>query len=295
MSLPILANVEPLLLEDVVWVLPKPPDRHRPFEQDHYDFLFERFFACRRPWQRPPQVPAVARLGAFSSQYQQVADALHAQGIALIHTPEEHLRCSSLPVWYPRLKDLTPRSLWFSGAPDVAQIEAELGWPIFMKGDRQTKRHRRDLAIIQDREHFQRAVEFYAEDPALQWQTIICRQYLPLRLVSEWDAERLPASWEFRTFWWRGALAGRGCYWWNVPEYQDEPRAMAAGVSLAREAARRIDVTFLAVDIAQTVSGEWVVIEVNDAQECGYTGVPPTRLWSEILSLERQRPPGPAE
>jgi glutathione synthase/RimK-type ligase-like ATP-grasp enzyme len=67
---------------------------------------------------------------------------------------------------------------------------------------------------------------------------------------------------------------------------------MMAAIDQAREAARRIGVVFVVMDIAQTASGKWVVIEVNDAQECGYAGVPPRELWGEISALERGRMDG---
>jgi hypothetical protein len=42
-------------------------------------------------------------------------------------------------------------------------------------------------------------------------------------------------------------------------------------------------------------SPRWVVIKVNDAKECGYTGVPSTKLWGEVNALERGRDVGLAE
>jgi hypothetical protein len=158
-----------------------------------------------------------------------------------------------------------------------------------MKGDRQTSYHRKRLSVIAGPEELERAVDAYAEDSILQWQTIVCRQYIPLRLVEEWDPERLPASFEFRTYWWHGRLAGVGPYWWMARPYQVEATELAPGLEKAAEAVRRLGLAFVAVDIAQSVTGDWWVIEVNDAQECGYTGVPPTRLWTDILALERQR------
>jgi hypothetical protein len=48
-----------------------------------------------------------------------------------------------------------------------------------------------------------------------------------------------------------------------------------------------IDLPFLAVDVAQTTSGEWIVIECNDGQESGYAGVSPFALWQSIVDIER--------
>ena len=55
---------------------------------------------------------------------------------------------------------------------------------------------------------------------------------------------------------------------------------------LAGKAARRIDVDFLFVDVAQTAQGQWIVIEINDGQRSGYAGVPPIPLWRSIIELQ---------
>ncbi|MCP3104035.1 hypothetical protein LZ198_34690 [Myxococcus sp. K15C18031901] len=78
------------------------------------------------------------------------------------YSPEQHLLATELPHWYPRL---TPRSVWFDERPDAATVEAALGWPVFVKGERQTRRHRKSLSIIEGPEQFRAAMEVYAKDP----------------------------------------------------------------------------------------------------------------------------------
>jgi len=60
-------------------------------------------------------------------------------------------------------------------------------------------------------------------------------------------------------------------------------------LALGREVARRVDVPFLVVDVAQEVSGRWIVIECNDGQESGFAGVSPFALWRNILEQEAAR------
>lgn len=273
-------NSDLLLVEDTVWVLTA------PVGLSIYDFNFDLFLNCRRPWQRPRLVEAVARIGAVDD-YLGTFGSLLRDGVRLIHTPEEHERCSLLPHWYPLLEGLTPKSLWFHGLPDVKQIESELGWPIFTKGVRQTSGHRRKLSIIDGPESMKRALAAYAEDPVLRWQDIACRKFVPLRPVAFDTGDKLPASFEFRTWWCRGKLAGLGRYWWEGPHYSMTEAESGEALSLAEEVARRINVRFLVVDVAQTATGEWIVIECNDAQEGGYPGIAPVVLWRKILEIER--------
>ena len=134
-------------------------------------------------------------------------EALRGEGITLLHSPEEYRRATELPRWYPLIEDLTPRSVWSPGRPDLSEA-AGLGWPLFVKGTGQTSHHRRSLSVIDGPEQFRRAMEAYARDPVLRHQGVACREYVRLRLVEDADPGRLPSAFEFRTFWWRGELAG---------------------------------------------------------------------------------------
>lgn len=249
----------------------------------NYDFPFARVFACHRTRPRErDELELIARVGAFDD-YAGTYAALREQGLRLVNSPAEHLRATRLPHWYPRIAALTPKSLWFDAPPDPDLIAAELGWPMFMKGERQTHGHRRHLSIITGPDHYREVLEHYAGHPRLRWQALVCRQLAPLRPVEDPDPERVPSRYEFRTFWWHGELVGLGRYWWQGQPYaltrDEEPHALA----LARDAALRVDVPFLVVDIAQQIDGTWIVIECNDAQESGHTGVSALGLWRTLV------------
>ena len=128
----------------------------------------------------------------------------------------------------------------------------------------------------------------YRHDPILQWQGIVCREYVPLRPVGDAKHNRIPSSFEFRTFWWKGELVGCGRYWWEERPYDMSPAERTAAISVAAEVAHRVGVPFLVVDIAQTVDGRWIVIECNDAQESGYAGAAPIGIWQNIVAIEKR-------
>ncbi|HVI04360.1 MAG TPA: ATP-grasp domain-containing protein [Enhygromyxa sp.] len=254
----------------------------RPVGQSVYDFDFERMLGVRRPYDRPAPIEVVARIGAFDDYAHTHAELL-ASGLRLINSPDEHARASLLPRWYPLLADLTPESLVFTERPDPQLIGETLGWPIFMKGVRQTSRHRRALSIIHGPDDLERALDQYARDPMLSWQEIVCRRFEALRPVDDPNPERIPSSFEFRSFWWRGRLVGFGRYWWYGIDYAPTATEREAALAIASEAARRVAVPFLVVDVAQRRDGSWIVIECNDAQESGYAGVSPLALWRAVL------------
>ena len=127
-----------VLVEDVLWVATRPTGMGR------YDFAFEQFFACRHPVWREGVVRAVGRMGA-TGEYAERYERLPGEGVRLVHSPAEYERTSRLPGWYPLLEDLTPWSVWFDRRPSAAEVGAVFAWPVFVKGERQTSRHRREL------------------------------------------------------------------------------------------------------------------------------------------------------
>lgn len=277
------SNAEILLVEETLWFLVS--DVGMPI----YDFNFRQWFHTKSPLNLPRTLDAVARVGAVEN-YENFHSEWKAKGVLLINTPEEHLRASELNHWYPLLADLTPKSICFTGRPSLEQVKAHFDWPVFMKGARQTSRHQRKLSLIESDQAFLKAIDTYAEDPILKWQDVVCRELVPLRQVSdgEYTSERMPRRFEFRTFWWKGQLAGAGRYWWEGPAYDWNTAERGGGLAVAAEAAKRVDVPFLVVDIAQTNSGQWIVIECNDAQESGYAGVSPFALWQTIVEFGRK-------
>lgn len=268
-------------VEDALWVVTRPTGMCR------YDFAFEDHFACRHPFRREGVVRAVARMGA-TGEYAERYNRLLGEGVQLIHTPAEYEPTSQLPGWYPRLADHTPRSLWFDKRPSVEDVEAAFRWPIFVKGARQTNKHQRHLSILENRDDFERAMDWWEADPILGWQQIVCREFVPLRLVGEQSSLTLPRAFEFRSFWWGNECVGIGPYWVDE-QYELTPDERTAALAIAGEAARRVGVQFLVVDVAQKATGEWIVIECNDGQDAGYAGIAALFVWRHIVVLAQGR------
>lgn len=254
-----------------------------------YDFPFDIFLPCSRSLWGLEEVTAVSRCGAVDD-YPAYHAAMAERGISLIHTPEQHELCSELTAWYPLLSDLTPESRWYDQTPDAAAAERLFGWPLFLKGSRQTSRHNAKLSIVRNADEYCQAIASFAADRLLHWQQIVLRRFVPLRPVAADMGEKIPASFEFRTFWWKGQLAGAGPYFQEFARYQWTDAEKEAALTVAAEAARRLALPFVVIDLAQTLSGEWILIEINDAQESGYTGVQALSLWQRIVELEKSLP-----
>jgi hypothetical protein len=245
-----------------------------------YDFDFDLHFRCTHPHRFVNREWCVLRIGPildYEYEFRKAAD----WDIRLINSPAEHLRASELEAWYPTLADLTPRSKVFANLPPVDEIKACFTWPIFLKGSRQTSKHSLDLSVITNAEHYQRAVAIYQSDPILHWQRPVVREFVPLVPVAGHVPGKINPSLEFRSFWWHGQCVGWGEYWYQVPHY--EAPDIHLGLSVAEEAAKRLQVPFLVVDFGKTIDGRWIVIECNDAQEAGYSAIHPQSLWRRVL------------
>ena len=247
-----------------------------------YDFDFRAFLPCRSLWGTPPELPLVARIGAFDD-YATWYDHQQQQGFMPIHMPDDHARCSQLSHWYPLIEEFTPRSRVYETQPTVEQIESEFDWPVFVKGVRQTSRHQRKLSIVSSAAEFTQVMRDYERDPILHWQPVVVREYVPLRLVEDAAPDRIPSSFEFRTFWWHGRRVGAGRYWWQGKPYDWTSSEQAEALRVGEIVAQRLKVAFLVIDLAMTAKGRWIVIECNDGQESGYAGVSPLAMWSAIL------------
>lgn len=249
-----------------------------------YEYDFQRYFACSHPMYWNESITAVARIGATNDYPKRYQEFLK-YNIRLVHTPEEYLRTSFLPVWYPIIEKYTPRSKWYDTFPSLAEIENHFDFPIFIKGERQTNRHARNKSIINNAKELNELELIWKNDPILHWQKIVVRDFIPLQLVAPDNGFAMPKAFEFRTFWWKNNCVSIGNYW-TSEQYNLTEMDKVSMLNVAQKAARLIDVSFLVIDMAKTNDGEWIVIEVNDGQDAGYSGNNPFLLWSNIVKIE---------
>lgn len=250
-----------------------------------YDFDFDLFFSCRHPSYIPEPEICVLRVGAIRN-YPEKVEELRVLGLHVVNDLDAHLRASELSEWYPLIADLTARTLYGKSFPPVEDIERTLGWPVFVKGSRQTSRHDPELAVARDADEYAKLEERYRADPILHWQDVAVREFLRLQPVDGAVPGKVRPSLELRTFWWHGVCVGWGRYWYQVPDYGAAD--VSKGLEMAEEVARRLKVPFLVVDIAKKVDGSWIVIECNDAQEAGYAGAVPQLVWQNVLRCRAQ-------
>ncbi|MEM8530863.1 MAG: ATP-grasp domain-containing protein [Chloroflexota bacterium] len=224
-------------------------------------------------------IPSVER-------YRDLYDGAKAKGIYLLNTPIEHQIAMEFDRFYPRLGQLTPESTTITSVDACENISAQLGFPVFVKGTVKSNKSQGWNACVAHNE-----TELVGLVNKLLTRTnhsrgrVIVRKLAKLRYVNK-TTDGFPLGREYRVFVYKNDVLAFGYYWDEqqdaYPLIQSDTQAITA---LAIEAARQVQVPFLAIDVGQLQSGEWIVIEVGDAQFSGLSHVSVLELWSKIKDI----------
>lgn len=84
----------------------------------------------------------------------------------------------------------------------------------------------------------------------------------------------------------RDRVLNYGYYW----DGWDELSKLSASeekevLNLAILASQRLQIPYISIDIGQLVTGEWIVIEVGDAQFAGLGHIPILELWNQLAKI----------
>ena len=145
------------------------------------------------------------------------------------------------------------------------------------------------MCIAGNKSELETIIWLWKKDPILNWQKMICRQYLDLEKIDNNFDDQLQFSNEHRVFLWRNKVVGLGQYWTDARKIDLDHTEQNEIKTLAEKVAEIVDVPFLVVDIARQENKNWIVVELNDAQESGYAGVSKLQLWEEIIKIENRR------
>lgn len=124
------------------------------------------------------------------------------------------------------------------------------------------------------------------ESGLLDGQDLVIRPYVPLKQLGTTDGG-LPLSNEWRLFALGGTVFSAGFYWPQLKEpIRDKPipeDAVWLAETVAREMADRID--FVAIDVAETASGEWALVELNDGCTSGLSCINSSLFYKDLLDI----------
>lgn len=253
-----------------------------------YDFDFRNNFECKSVISEV-KTPVLLHIGAVED-YAGVEATIADMGMSLLVNEKEHLRCSTIEGWYPLLKDKTPFTKIYDEFPKVEEVLKDFSFPIFIKGNRQTSRHKKKQCIIENTDQYNELRKAWKYDRILSWQKVAIRKYVPLQVIDGVSfPDMVPISYEFRFFYFEGKCMAYGPYWYMRHKYSLSGSELKEVLKLTDWAAQRIGASFTAIDVAKTALGDWIIIEVNDAQESGFVGADPLVLWNNTIEAAQNR------
>jgi ATP-grasp domain, R2K clade family 3 len=218
-------------------------------------------------WYRGWMIPA--------DRYVELARALEERGAELVVTPEAYRSAHELPGWYATFRELTPASVWSSGAPEVGELVKGLSsGPAIVKDYVKSRKHEWAEACfipeLGDTDAVERVVGRFVE---------LQGEYLAGGVVLR----------EFETFvgeevrvWWVDGVARL------VTAHPDNPTAACPVPELGdvEVAVRRLGARFVTTDMARRDDGVWRVVEVGDGQVSDlHRDIDPAELVSLLIDV----------
>lgn len=205
--------------------------------------------------------------------------ALHAalarRGARLINTPAQYRTTHHLPESYAAIEDHTPRTVWTTtGATfDDAAVRALLApfgdEPLIVKDFVKAQKHYWTEACYipcaSDDAAVKRVAQRFIElQGGVLTGGLVFREFVELEPLATHSRSGMPLTHEFRIFFLdqRPMLAAE---YWEEGNYEGEQ----APVDLFAHVARRIDSRFFTMDVARRRDGEWIIMELGDAQVAG--------------------------
>lgn len=208
-------------------------------------------------------------------------------GAKLINDIKQHRYVADLRNWVEDLRELTPKT-WYR----LEEIDED--GPYVLKGKTNSRKFDWKTHMFAADRKAAGEVHWRLSTDGLiggGQQDIYIRKFVKLKTFLE-GINNLPITNEFRIFVAFGIVLCGAYYWSNyaddvpqIPSIDEVPMEFVGRV-MERIGGR---VNFYAVDVAQTETGEWIVIELNDGQMSGLSLNDPQLLYSRLKQVLRDR------
>ena len=203
-------------------------------------------------------------------------DAAHV-GAKLINSHRQHRYIADMS-YVDDIADMTPKTYteWWQ-LPEGKYV---------VKGRTNSRKHQWNrLMFANSQSDISRIAKALLDDPLIAQQGLVVREYVPLMKLDE-GLNGLPITNEWRFFCIDGEVLCGGFYWASHPDAVSDPLSPPRDAfKLAYKCAQRVDyhVRFVVIDVAQTAGGDWIVIELNDAQMSGLSMIKPEMLYRPLI------------
>jgi len=214
--------------------------------------------------------------------YEELEKDINKSGARLINTFRQHRYVADLQNWYNDLQDITPKT-WFRSY-DVPKNEG----PFVLKGETNSRKFLWNTHMFAETwEDMVKVSCNLNDDTMIGQQSVYVRKFVPLKTYFK-SFNNLPISKEFRFFIaFKKVLCG-AFYWSNsvedipvVPSIDEVPKAFLQKVLDAVDD----KINFYVVDVAETETGDWIVIELNDGSQSGLSENDPDVLYATLKKV----------
>jgi len=241
-------------------------------------------------WHIPnyPKITAGIWIGYIPEfeRYKAIYHAALDKGIKLLNTPLEHQTTLEFDLFYPHLKGLTPDSLVITSTTECIETGELLGFPVFIKGAVQSRKMLGwESCVANNHEELVKLTEWLLKLKYGSRGRVIVRKLVKLR-HKRLAPNGFPVGREFRCFIYNQQILKYGYYWDGQDDLSklSKPEEMQV-LKLAFLASKRLGVPYIAIDIGQLESGEWIVIETADAQFASLSHIPALELWNKLKNI----------
>lgn len=220
--------------------------------------------------------------------YAELYAALKERGLLLINDPAAYRHCHYLPESYPIIAPHTPRTVAIPLQPNAPLPELEPllqpfgDRPLIVKDYVKSRKHEWHEACFipnaADQSAVRRVVRRFVE---LQGDDLnaglVFREFIELQPLAQHSKSGMPLTQEFRLWFVDGQRIFSSQYWEEGTYTTSAPNDLFADV------ARQVQSRFFTMDVARTLDGGWLIVELGDGQVAGLPETADAALFYRAL------------
>ena len=211
-------------------------------------------------------------------QYKKLYDDLLSKNYVLINNPAEYQNCHYFPDSLRFISSYTPKTIFqkIKSENDEESINALIekakvfcGKPVIIKDFVKSEKHYWDSAcFVEDSSNTEKLRETIHNFMELRGDAfnegIVIREYVKLNVLTNHSKSGIPLSEEYRLFFFRKKLLSVYNYW-----EEGNYNAQKPDTNEFEKLAQNIENNFFTMDIAKNTDGNYIIIELGDAQVSG--------------------------
>lgn len=221
-------------------------------------------------------------------QYERLYHTLLEKNYELVVTPYQYRECHYLNYWYPKLENITAKSVYSHGLASDKEIKEMLekfdGKSVIVKDYVKSRKHEwYESCFIENASDVDNAMEVihrFIERQAEKFAGgLVLREYLDIVKTGVHFQSHMPISEEIRIYCYRSEPICFISYWSGGMVQMDRSFLNAIDRCAVLES------PFYTIDLAKKTDGTWVLIEVGDGQVSHLRGYDVEKFYTCFLSL----------